>query len=57
MVLKKLGGELLPELVSVIEHLGRDLGLRAVVEPHDYELLVRAGGAERAALRLRLSAD
>jgi hypothetical protein len=40
MVLKKLGDELMEEYVDVLRYLGEDLGMRVVVEPHDYAALV-----------------
>ncbi|KAI7846203.1 hypothetical protein COHA_000273 [Chlorella ohadii] len=39
MVLKKLGSELLEEFVEVLRYCGEELGMRVVVEPHDYQLL------------------
>ena len=41
MVLKKLGDDLWDEFVDVINFLGRQEGLKVVVEPHEYQKLVR----------------
>ncbi|PRW57924.1 ATP-NAD kinase isoform B [Chlorella sorokiniana] len=43
MVLKKLGSELLEEFLEVLRYCGERLGMRVVVEPHDYQLLEPLG--------------
>jgi hypothetical protein len=43
MVLKKLGDELMEEYLEVLRYLGTELRVAVVVEPHDYEQLVRGG--------------
>lgn len=40
MVLKKLGPELLGQLLEVVRFLGEEQGMRVVVERHDYDALV-----------------
>lgn len=41
LILKKLGPELFEELLEVVNYLGKVEGMRVIVEPQEYEALVR----------------
>lgn len=41
MLLKKLGDELMEEFLEVMHYLGEEQGIRVLVEPGDYDMLVR----------------
>ena len=41
LVLKKLGNDLFEEMIEVINYLGKVEGMRVIVEPQEYEALVR----------------
>jgi hypothetical protein len=41
LILKKLGSELFEELLEVVNYLGKVEGMRIIVEPQEYEALVR----------------
>ena len=59
LILKKLGPELFEELLEVVNYLGKVEGMRVIVEPQEYEALVRSPHPNPVApclssLRLRL---